>query len=160
MKILRTASLWSNFTDPYKKECSYIALVLKLHWLFKIKSCKITFGIVSNGRSVELENSGALTAFYVIFNFLSSLALFSCYEKWLSYLSYAISPYLHGRLINWTMAFLNFCCTVFPRILNILILMNRVVSIIWIFNYILFFFVCSFTSHGTCIDFDNQQIFY
>ena len=53
---------------------------------------------------------------------LCFLFVFSYCKKWLSSLSHGISPYLHGKLINWTSAFyLSFCCTVLPRILNILI---------------------------------------
>ena len=59
-------------------------------------------------------------------SFVSSMALFSFRKKWLSYLPHAISPYLHGKLINWTIEFYSsFCCTVLPRILNILIFTNR-----------------------------------
>ena len=49
---------------------------------------------------------------YVMFPFASPIALFSSRKKWLSYLSHAISPYLHGKLTNWTGAlYLSFCCT-------------------------------------------------
>ena len=66
-------------------------------------------------------------------SFWSSVALCSSRKRWLSYLSPAISPYLHRKLINWISAFyLNFCCTVLPRILNILIFRNKVISIICI----------------------------
>ena len=62
----------------------------------------------------------ALRVSYVVFSFISSIDLFSSCKKWLSYLSHAISPYLHRKWINWTSAFyLSFCCTVSPRILNI-----------------------------------------
>ena len=104
------------------------------YWLFQIRSfCKIIFVSVSDDdTSAEPENC-ALTVSYVIFPFNSSIALFSSRKKWLSYLSHVISPYLHEKLINWTSAFyLSFCCTVLPRILNILIFMNRVISIICI----------------------------
>ena len=67
----------------------------------------------------------------------------------LSYLSHAISPYLYGKLINWTSAFY----------LDVFF-MSRVSSIVWIFNYILCFFKCNFTSHGICINSGNQQIDY
>ena len=71
----------------------------------------------------------ALTVSYVILPFVSSIALFSSHKKWLSYLSHAISPYLYGKLINWTSAFyLSFCRMVLLRILNVLIFMN--------FNYL------------------------
>ena len=101
-----------------------------------------------------------LTVSYVIFPFVSSIALFSSRKKWLSCHSHAISPYLHAKLINWTSAFyLSFCCTVLPRILNILIFMNRVISIICICQ-LYFMLLCSFLSHGICINFDNQQIYY
>ena len=67
---------------------------------------------------------------YISFCFLYSPVFFS--HK-VTYLSHAISPYLHGKLITWTSAFyLSFCCRVLPKILNILILMNRVISIICI----------------------------
>ena len=57
---------------------------------------------------------------YISFCFFYSSV--SSRKKWLSYLSYAISPSLHGKLLNWTSRFyLSFCCTVLPRILNILI---------------------------------------
>ena len=100
------------------------------YWLFEIKSfCKIIFGSVSV-TSVELENSVHWQSL-VIFPFVSSIALLSSRKKWLSYLSHAINPYLHRKLTNWTNAFyLSFCCTVWPRILNILIFINRVISII------------------------------
>ena len=82
---------------------------------------------------VWLWKQCTLTVFYVIFSFVSSIALFPSRKEWLSYLSYAISPYLYGKSINWTSAFcLSFCCTVLPRILNILISINRVISIICI----------------------------
>ena len=69
--------------------------------------------------------------FYISFCFLHS-SVFSR-KKWLSYLSHAISPYLHRKLINSTSAFhLSFFCTVLPRILSILIFMNRVNSVICI----------------------------
>ena len=78
---------------------------------------------------VELENSVDWQS--LIFPFVSSIALFSFRKKWPSYLSYAISPYLDGKLINWSSAFyLSYCCTVLSRILNILIVVNRVISII------------------------------
>ena len=51
----------------------------------------------------------ALTVSYVIFPFFFSLAfcvLFSYRQKWLSYLSHAINPYLHGKLINWRRHFI------------------------------------------------------
>ena len=74
-----------------------------------------------------------MTVSYVIFPFVSTIALLSFCKKWLTYLSHAISPYLYEKLINWTSAFyLNFCCTVLPRILNLLIFINRVISIICI----------------------------
>ena len=99
-----------------------------------------------------------MTVSYVIFPFVSSIALFSSRKKWLSYLSHAISPYLHGKLINWTSAFyLNFCCTFLPRILNILIFMNRVISIICTCKL---YFHMWFYIKGICINFDNQQIYY
>ena len=103
----------------------------------------------------------AMTVFYVISPFVSSMALFPSRKKWLSYLSHSNSPYLHGKVINWTNAFyLSFCCTVLPRILNILIFMNRVISIICICQLHFSFIICNFTSHGICINFDKQQIFY
>ena len=104
------------------------------YWLFQIKSfCKIIFGSVSDDISVELKNSVHWQLFYVIFPFVSSIALFSSHKKRLSYLSHTISPYLHGKLMNWTSAFyLSFCCKVLPRILNILIFMNRFISVICI----------------------------
>ena len=102
------------------------------YWLFQIKSfCKIIFGSVSDDTSVEIENSLHWQSLIVTFAFVSSLALFSSRKIWLSYLSYAFSPYLHGKLINWTSTFyLTFFCTVLPRILNILIFMTRVIPII------------------------------
>ena len=75
---------------------------------------------------VTIPRLNLKTVCIFIFPFVSSIALFSSRKKWLSYLSHAISPYLHGKLINWTSAFhLSFCCTVLPRILNILIFMNK-----------------------------------
>ena len=102
-----------------------------------------------------------MTVFYVISSFVSSIALFPSRKKWLSNLSHSISPYFHGKVINWTNAFyLSFCCTVLPRILNILIFMNRVISIICIFQLHFSFIICNFVSHGICINFDKQQVFY
>ena len=73
----------------------------------------------------------ALTVCYVIFPFVSSIALLSSRKKWLNYLSHATSPYLHGKLINWRSAFyLSF------GLLNIFISMNRVISIIYAFSYV------------------------
>ena len=96
----------------------------------------------------------AMTVFYVISPFVSSIP---SRKKWLSYLSHSNSPYLHGKVINWTNAFyLSFCCTVLPRILNILIF----ISIICICQLHFSFIICNFTSHGICINFDKQQIFY
>ena len=104
------------------------------YWFFQIKSfCMIIFGSINANASVELENSVPWRSLMLYFLFVSSIALFSSRRKWLSYLSHAISPYLHGRLINWTsMFYLSICCTVLPRILNKLIFMNRVFSIICI----------------------------
>ena len=71
----------------------------------------------------------ALTVSYVIFSIVSFIALFCSRRKWLSYLLHVFSPYLHGKLTNSTSVFcLSFCCTVLPRILNILIfiLINRI----------------------------------
>ena len=100
----------------------------------------------------------AMTVFYVISPFVSSMALFPSRKKWLSYLSHSISPYLHGKVINWTNAFyLSFCCTVLPRILNILIFMNRVISIICTCKL---YFHMWFYIKGICINFDNQQIYH
>ena len=77
--------------------------------------------------------------------FISSVALFSSRKKWPSYLSHAISPYLHEKLINWTREFyLSFCCTILPRILNIFIFMNRVISIICICQLYFMLFHMSF----------------
>ena len=90
------------------------------------------FGSVNDDTSVELESIDGLIC-YISFCF--SIALFSSRKKWLSCLSHAISPYLHGKLMNWTSElYLSFCCTVLPRILNILIFMNRVISIIYIYQ--------------------------
>ena len=71
---------------------------------------------------------------YISFCFLfSSLCSVFYWKKWVGYLSHVISPYLHGKLINSLSAFyLSFCCTVLSRILNILIFMNKVISIICI----------------------------
>ena len=72
----------------------------------------------------------ALAFSYVIYPFVSSIALFSSRKKWLHYLSHTSGPHLQGKLINWTSAFyLSFCCTVLLRILNILIFMDTVISI-------------------------------
>ena len=111
------------------------------YWLFQINSfCKIYLDVLVAIPRLNLK-SCALTVFYVIFPFVSAIDLSSSCKKWLSYLSHAISPYLHGKLINWTSAFyLSFYCTILPTILNILIFMNRVVSIICICRlYFLFF---------------------
>ena len=75
-------------------------------------------------------------------------------------LSHAISSYLHGKLISWTIAFyMSLCCTVLLRIMNISIFTNRIISLICICQLYLFFFFCNFTSHGICINFENQQIY-
>ena len=97
-------------------------------WLFQIKIPRL------NLKTVCIDS--LLCRFFV-----SSIALFSSGKKWLSYPSHAVNPYLHRRLINWTTAFcLSFCCTVLPRILNILIFMNRVNLIICICQlYIMLF---------------------
>ena len=96
-----------------------------------------------------------MTVSYVIFPFV-----FFPY-KVTKYLSHAISPYLHRKLINWTSAFyVSFCCTVLPRILNILIFMNKVISIICIYQLYCMLLHMYFTSHGICTNFDNQQIYY
>ena len=64
----------------------------------------------------------ALTVFYVIIRFVSSLALFFSRKKWVSYLSHAISPNFRGKMINSTTAFYwSFCCMFLPKILNIII---------------------------------------
>ena len=94
-------------------------------------------------------------------SFVSSIALFSSRKKWLSYLSHAISPYLHGKLIKWKSVFcLSFCSTVLPRILNILILWIGLFQLFVFANYILCFLTCNFTQNSICINFDNQQIYY
>ena len=97
-----------------------------------------------------------------MFPFVSSIAMFFSCKKWLSLFSHVISPYLHGKLINCTSAFyLSFCCTVLPRILNISIFMNRVISVMCICQlYFLCFFVFNFTLHGIFINFGNQQVYY
>ena len=47
-------------------------------------------------------------------SFISAFSI--CMTVPLSYLSHAISPYLHGNSINWTNAFyLCFCCTIFTH---------------------------------------------
>ena len=80
----------------------------------------------------------ALTVSHVIFPFVSSLALVFCFKNWLSYLSHAISAYLHGNLVNWrTRLHFSFSCTVLPRIVNVLIYMNRVFQLVVFANYIL-----------------------
>ena len=62
---------------------------------------------------------------YICFCFLYSSVFFSR-EK-------TLILYFHGKLINWTSAFyFSFCCTVLPRILNILIFINRFISVICI----------------------------
>ena len=84
---------------------------------------------------VTIPRLNLKTVCIFIFPFVSSIALFSFRKKWLSYLSYTISPYLHGKLINWTSEFyLNFFCMVLPRILNILIFMN---TIFYAFSYVI-----------------------
>ena len=107
------------------------------YWLFQIKSfCKIKFGSADEDTSVELENSVHWQSLMLYFLFVSCIALFSSRKKWLSYLLHAISPYLHGNLINWTSTFsLSFCCTVLCRILNRLIFMNRAISVICICQF-------------------------
>ena len=81
----------------------------------------------------------ALTVSYVIFPFVSSTALFSFRKKWLNYLSHAISPYLHGKLINWTSAFYSSFW-----LLNIIIFMNRFISIIYICQWYFMLFHMQF----------------
>ena len=78
---------------------------------------------------------------YISFCFLYSSDFFLL---WLSYLSHAISPYLHGKLINWTRVFLlankSVCYTVLLRIMNKLIFISRVISIICICQLYLMLF--------------------
>ena len=103
-----------------------------------------------------------MAASYVIFIFVFIVALcclLSYRKKWLSYLPGVISPYLYGRLVNWTSAFyLRFCCTVLPRILKIYYysLWIGLFQLFVIVNCILCFFLCNFTSNGICI----EQIYY
>ena len=114
------------------------------------------FGSVNDDTSVELESIDGLIC-YISFCF--SIALFSSRKKWLSCLSHAISPYLHGKSLNWASTFyLSFCCTVLPWIYESLwiVLFHLFVFV----NYILCFSICNFTSHGICINSDNQQIYY
>ena len=67
--------------------------------------------------NLKTEGIDSLLWFFY-FSFLYSSVFFLW--KMTSYLSHAISPYLHGKLINWTSAFyLSFCYTVLPRILNL-----------------------------------------
>ena len=104
------------------------------YWLFQIKSfCKIIFGSTSDDTLVELENSVYWQTLMWYFLLFPLQLCFLLVKSDLSYLSHATSPYLHGMLIVWTSAFyLSFCCTVLPRILNILIFLNRAISIICI----------------------------
>ena len=108
-----------------------------LFWLFQIKFlCKIIFGSVSDDTLVKFENSVYRKYFMLCF-----LLFPLCFLLVKSFLSHAISPYLHGKLINWTSAFyLSFCCMVLPRILNILFFMNGVISIICICQLYFMFF--------------------
>ena len=77
--------------------------------------------------------TACIDSLFCYISFFPSIALLPFGKKWLSYLSHAFSPYLNGKLINWTSAFyLNFCCMVLLRILNVLIFMNRVISVIYI----------------------------
>ena len=101
-----------------------------------------------------------MTVSYVIFPSASTIALFSLCKKWPSYLSHAISPYPYGKMINWTSPFyLSFCYdTVLPRMTNILMFMNRVISIICISQLYLMLF--HFASYGICTNSDNHQMYY
>ena len=106
-----------------------------LYWLFQIEPfCKLYLEVLMaiarlNLKTVCIDNLVCYISFCFLF-----CSLFSYLKKWLSYLSHAISPCLHGKLVNWTSAFyLSFCCKVLPRILNILIFMNMVISIICMF---------------------------
>ena len=122
------------------------------YWLFQIKFfCKILFGSASDDSLVELENSvhwQSLTLYFLLFP-LALRVLFSYRKKWLIYLLHAISPYVHGKLINWTSPFyLSLCSTVLARMLNIIIFIWQLL------------FLYNFTSHGICANFGNQQIYY
>ena len=94
----------------------------------------------------------ALTVSYVIF---------LLFPLWLCFLSHAISPYLHGKLINWTVAFYSsFCCTVLPRILNILIFMNRQGCFSHLYLSIIFYaFSYIIIHHCLCILFNQSLLF-
>ena len=118
-----------------------IFMTKDFYWLFQIRLfSKIIFRNVIEDTSVEFENRvhwHSLMLYFLLF-----LALFSSRKKWLSCLSYAISPHLHAKMINWTSSFyLSFSCMVLPKILNLLIFMNRVISITCIcqFYFMLFY---------------------
>ena len=104
---------------------------LNFYCLFQIKFlCKIKFGSVSDDTSVELENSVHWQSLVLYFISLPILLCFLLVKS-------ARSPYLHGKLINWTIAFyFSFSCTVLRRILNILISMNRIFQLFLLANYI------------------------
>ena len=137
-KIQTLSQVFSCEFCEISKNTSFTEHLRATASVFQIKSFrKIIFGSVSDDASVELENSVhwqcAMCSWisYIIFPFISSIALFSSRKMWLSYLSHAVSS--HGKLIDWTSGFyLSFCCMVFPRILNIITFMSRVVSIICI----------------------------
>ena len=129
--------------------CYILSIFLYFHWYFDNthyfydKGIFIGFFKSSPSARLYLEvlvtisrlnlKQCALAFSYVIYPFVSSIALFSSRKKWLHYLSHTSGPHLQGKLINWTSAFyLSFCCTVLLRILNMLIFMNRVISIICI----------------------------
>ena len=126
--------------------CYILSIFLYFHWYFDNthyfydKGIFIDFFKSSPSARLYLEvlvtisrlnlKQCALAFSYVIYPFVSSIALFSSRKKWLHYLSHTSGPHLQGKLINWTSAFyLSFCCTVLLRILNILIFMDTVISI-------------------------------
>ena len=110
--------------------------------------CLITDEVLETIVRLNLKTKCIETLLCYIFLFIFTLALcvlFSYRKMWLSYLSHAISPYLHGKLINWTSPFyFRFCCTFLPRILNILLFQ--------LFVFVNYIFLCNFTPHGICIE--------
>ena len=123
-----------------------------MHWLFQTNSFyRIIFGSVRDNSLVELQNImhwQSLMLYFEVFFTLALCVLFSYYKKWLSYISHAISPYLHEQM------HLVWCFVVwFYREYWIYYYSLWIGLFQFVFvNYILFFFLRNFTLHGICIE--------